>query len=901
MTPPPTHECILPPVANPFSYKQPHYTRINSVRDRAEKLGPSYFPSYGSAILFRLLEAKAAANMRVLAVFSLLVAASQAGDLGRGNTGAIGSVGKLSGNFIDQVFGGSSGGSYGGSSQFGVGLGDFGGSNKDIFGGSNIGKSRAVGGGNVFQGGNFGGQAPRAQFGDGEDFQRGTVDSSIIDQHQARTDRRDDLFLRDAVQQEQGAARQDQQRRQAAATEAEKDNSSLQEESKGQEKRDKYQQQSGKWNLDTRRQNDQESRRASGLGSDGEIARSDLLANDGAKALGVRRTAFTNGNLGFEKIDYNFDKDFDQAANERGGYKEVTGRDNKNTQVYTEKQRDHRLANKDNVAFRRADDHNRRLKNQDFRQNALQRQGKKSQYGNADKLQDAAAKKAEDFKTFFDKRDDRIWNADRAKDAAYRGAQDVASKKGLHNKDAIAKAYGAKGVEDNKYYGGAETGKGPRGGPGAVGGYGGYPTQPGVYGRGGHAPRGGYNVGYNTDGIVDVKPVGGAGYDPKVGLQGGAAGSVAALGAPGPGNVRGRLEKSGGDIVNAYRENAIQGDLANQVSNSAAEARANAANQYKRDKGLQDSIQADLANQGRWANQREGFRDARQQGYNGDNAEAEKAGEAVENAFSDSSSGSNLDAADRKFNRAKLNRINQKSNKVDSTQNIHSKKQFYHDKNQGGFNNEGLNYNRKRGNNDFGAQEAAHKEASTKFSDLHQNSKNSRSQRRFDDFDGRHISNGEALFKQHSANNGEADKFARARDNARAHANGFDKAKSRKEFDTFNQANSQQNSRLWDRANRDFNTRYSGNNLGRRTDGAFLFGSLGARGSSRPSIGQSRSAASNLGSPRFGSTSLGLDGGIYTSSNSIPSGFSKSSKGSSGANIPKSVLNAGSTQFGNYW
>ncbi|RUS83007.1 hypothetical protein EGW08_009244, partial [Elysia chlorotica] len=363
-------------------------------------------------------------------------------------------------------------------------------------------------------------------------------------------------------------------------------------------------------------------------------------------------------------------------ANERGGYKEVTGRDNNNVQIYTEKQRDHRLADKDNVAFRRADDHNRKVNNQDFRQNALQRLGRKSQYGSADKLQDAAAKKAEDFKTFFDKRDDRIWNTDRARDAAYRGAEDVAAKNGLRNKDAIARAAGAKGVEDNKYYGGAETGNA-------------------------------------------------------------ATGTVAALGAPGGGNVRGRLEKSGGDIVNAYRENAIQGDLANQVSNSAAEARANAANQYKRNKGLEDSIQADLSNQGRWANQREGFRDARQQGYNGDNAEAEKTGEAVDNAFSDSSSGSNLDAADKKFNRAKLDRINQKSNKVDSTQNIHSKKQFYHDKNQGGFNNEGLNYNRKRGNNDFGAQEAAQKEASTKFSDFHQNNKNSRSQRRFDDFDGR--------------------------------------------------------------------------------------------------------------------------------------------------------------------
>ena len=49
----------------------------------------------------------------------------------------------------------------------------------------------------------------------------------------------------------------------------------------------------------------------------------EFASNDAAKALGVRKTAFTNGNLGFENIDYNFDKDFDQAANERGGFKEV--------------------------------------------------------------------------------------------------------------------------------------------------------------------------------------------------------------------------------------------------------------------------------------------------------------------------------------------------------------------------------------------------------------------------------------------------------------------------------------------------------------------------------------------------------------------------------------------------
>ncbi|GFO09081.1 hypothetical protein PoB_003558600 [Plakobranchus ocellatus] len=809
-----------------------------------------------------------------------------------------------------------------GSGQFGVGLGGFGGSGKDIFG-STIGRSRAPRGGNFYEGGGFG-SGVSGQIGDSGDYQRGTIQSTILDQQQERTDRRDDLYVRDLNQQEQGAARQDQQRRQAAAQEAEKDSNNLQEESRGQEKRDKYSQKAGKWNLDSRRQNDQESRRASGLGSDGEIARSDLVANDGAKALGVRKTAFTNGNLGFENIDYNFDKDFDQAANERGGYKEVTGRDNNNVQVYTEKQRDHRLANNDNEAFRRADDLSRRVNNEDFRQNALQRVGQNSQYGKADKLQDAAAKKAEDFKTFFDKRDDRIWNADRAKDTAFRGAEDLAAKNGLHNKDAIARAAGTKGVADNKYYGGAETGQGPRAGAGAGygGGYGntaGYGNTGGGYGPAGSVPRGGYNVGYNTQGVTDVHP-GTAGFDGKVGLQGGAAGTVAALGAPGGGGIKGRLEKSGGDIVNAYKENAIQGDLANQISNSAAEARANAANQYLRNKGLQDSIQADQSNQGRWANQREGFRDARQQGYNGDNAEAEKAGEAVDNAFSDSTSRSNLDAADRKFNRAKLDRINQKSNKVDSTQNIRSKKQFYHDKNQGGFNNEGLNYNRKRGNNDFGAQEAAQKEASTRFSDLHQNNKNSRSQRRFDDYDGRQISNGEALFKQQSANNGEADTYARARDNAKAVANGFDKSRARKEFDTFNQANSQQNSKNWDRANRDFNARYRGNNLGRRTDAAFLYGRNGGRGGA-PNIGFSSSAANNLGSPQFGTSSLGIDGGFYTSSNSIP-GFNKGggkarsgTRGgtiydvaaphvglqSGGGNFGKNVLNTGNTQFGQYW
>ena len=63
-----------------------------------------------------------------------------------------------------------------GSSQFGVGLGDFGGSGKDIFGDSGIGRSRAPGGGNVFQGGGFGSAAPSGQFGDSGDFQRGNIE-----------------------------------------------------------------------------------------------------------------------------------------------------------------------------------------------------------------------------------------------------------------------------------------------------------------------------------------------------------------------------------------------------------------------------------------------------------------------------------------------------------------------------------------------------------------------------------------------------------------------------------------------------------------------------------------------------------------------------------------------------
>ena len=420
---------------------------------------------------------------------------------------------------------------------------------------------------------------------------------------------------------------------------------------------------------------------------------------------------------------------------------------------------------------------------------------------------------------------------------------------GLYNKDAIARANGAKGVQDSKKYYGRES-----------------------------APNS-HNIGWQGEGQVEIAPQGvavgaavagaGAGHvagksvaggvagqGVEYGLNGGAEGQVAALGVGGQ-NTKGRQETTGGNIVSGYKENAIQGDLGNQLSNNAAESRANAANNYNRDKGLQDAIEANKAKQGRWANQREGFRDGRQQGFQGD-AAAKRASEAVTNDFKDAASSSTLDAANRSFDQAKLDRINRKSNTVQSNQNVRSKKQFYHDKNQGGFNNEGLNYKRKKGNNDFGAQETAQKEARTRANNLSQGNKNALEKRRFEDSDRRRVSNGNQVYKNHNANEGSNNKYARARDDGNSAQNGYKKNAIKQEFDRFQQNNNQQNQKAWDKTNRDFFARNKGNSLGRNTNAIFDFSSNGLSNARSAFVNDNRNRNNGLGGSNFGKHQLGL-------------------------------------------
>ena len=53
-----------------------------------------------------------------------------------------------------------------------------------------------------------------------------------------------------------------------------------------------------------------------------------------------------------------------------------------------------------------------------------------------------------------------FWHTDRASDQALRQANDLAEKRALQNKAALANAWGKKGVEDSKVYGGASYGRG---------------------------------------------------------------------------------------------------------------------------------------------------------------------------------------------------------------------------------------------------------------------------------------------------------------------------------------------------------------------------------------------------------------------------------------------------------
>ena len=428
---------------------------------------------------------------------------------------------------------------------------------------------------------------------------------------------------------------------------------------------------------------------------------------------------------------------------------------------------------------------------------------------------------------------------DNAQDKAIRQANDLAEKRSDQNKNALAQASGQKGVKDNKYYGGGSYGKGDGSGHPIVG--------LGTGSTGGFSGTGGTG---GTGGTYGSGPV-----------SGGGGGGVIVGRGNAPGQAVGRSEGSGGNYVNQYKEDARQSDLANQQQTSRAQSDAKALNDYSRGRGVDDSVEVNGQREGKWAKDRAGLRDANSQGYNGANADVSKAAENADNADEARTSSSNLAAANKNLQAKELDRVNWKRNQVDQTQKIRKQKKFYHDKNEGGFNNEALNYNRNKGNQDWGEEQQAQKAARTKYNNAADDAKVNQQARAYNNLDARRVSNANAVARQRDNAGGWPNEKRQADASAQKNRAAYDNGRQNSEFDSFAQNVNNRNQKLWDQARKDTTQRNRGTEHDRAVNAAFVFtpenqgNSLGLGGGQN--FGGGRRGGTGFGSSSFGGGNRG--------------------------------------------
>jgi len=785
--------------------------------------------------------------MRVVAVVLAVVATVSGGLLGNSNNnrqtdgGAFnagnngGSYGTGSSSGLSGNSGGLNSGSYGTNSGLntgnagGINSGSYGtgsssGLNTGVNGGLNTGKSTGFGG-NFNTGGsggvdNFGSAVGGVSATGG--LQQGTAQVQIRDQAAKRTNEQKLSARSNLDNADQAAARSDNQQRRGDLKEDNYRSQDSQAQSRASQSGKSYDQTQDQGRQNSQRQNDLNDKHGVQLNNVGRYDRQDWARNSGDKQLKANKNAFATVNLGVDNAGYNFKKNFATNQNEKGGFKDAVENINNNMDVYEEKQRDNRFSKGQLDAFRRSNDNDAFTKQSDWFSNAAQRQNVNNQFGAADRLKNAAEQQALDRNTLVDSKNDQFWHRDNAQDQAVRTANDEANKRANSEKKAIAEASGKKGVEDKKYYGGQTYGNGNVGPNAALGtaGSGGYAST-GSGAGGSQGPV--YNGGVVTGGNV-------------AGVNGGVG--------------KGTEEGSGGDYQNRYWEQARQGDKANQNHASNAQSDAAAYNNYNRGRGIDGSVSINGQREGQWAKDQAGLRDANSQGYNGANADVAKNAELGDNAKEARISNSNLESANKNLQAQELDRINWKRNQVDNKALLRKQKKFYHLKNEGGFNDEALNYNRNKGNQDWGEEQQAQKEARIRYNNAADDAKVNQQARSYNNLDARRISNADAVAKTKDNQGAWQNENRNSNDNASKNRAAIDNGRQNNEFDSFGRNVNQRNQQLWDSARKDASQRTRGSNKSRSLDGAFVFSprnannALGLGGSSQGGFGRSTGGGS---------------------------------------------------------
>ena len=510
----------------------------------------------------------------------------------------------------------------------------------------------------------------------------------------------------------------------------------------------------------------------------------------------------------------------------------------------------------------------------------------------------------------------------------------MAQKRADLQKAATAQNSARKGVDDRKYYGGNTfgTGSGSSGNPIVGIGAGGQKNPivgvvPGgqqnpIVGAGTGGPKfpiAGHSTGTHGTAIVgdgtggQTNPIVGYGTgapgSPIVGHGTGAdvyqsgtapvsggqvvfAGNGAGTALVNPSNAQGKVEGSGGQYANNLQEKARQADqgLQQQASNALQDAQA--LQDYNRGSRLNDSVQVNGQRQGKWQTNQAGLKDANSKGFSGANAAQSKDAALTDRATKNKFQNSDLEAADKNLHAQALDRINFKQNEVDNRQTIRRKKTFYHDKNEDGFNNEALNFDRDTGNQQTGAQQQAHRQNTNSFNNAADNSQASERSRGFNDLFSSKASNADFFSNQKDNAEGQKNDNNLAKEQAQKQSAAANTERQDREFDSFGRGVSNRQQQLWDKTSKDAATRQRGSEADRSVNAGFLFlppssGGSGGFGGSPSSFGGNvnrfgGSKGFSGGTPFSGSQKFGSGGGR------VPFGSSPSQGGSVGGGLSSS-------------
>ncbi|KAK7491138.1 hypothetical protein BaRGS_00017575 [Batillaria attramentaria] len=458
---------------------------------------------------------------------------------------------------------------------------------------------------------------------------------------------------------------------------------------------------------------------------DAQYRRNNLNNAEGSNAANARKTAFDRGEALDDNINYVFNKKFDKASSENGGYEEENGRNLRRLDLLDEREKDRKLLRGDSEVSRSQNDEQKALKDTEWKSNAAQKQAQEGKYGFADRRVDQAGERSDDRTLDFDRKDSRYLENETGRDEAVRLAKDLAEQANGYNNQAAAQADANRKVADKKYYGGQEVGKDP-------------------------------NLAGHT------------GYD----------GGVAAAAAVVNGD-KAKKEGSGGAIRSGFDENAAQLESGNELARANAVSAAQAVNDYQRNRdklafdqvrGLQDRTQGQF---------KQGLQDAASQGFSGNSAEAAKSAAQWDREAAAAQSASDLDAKERNENEALRDRNYYRKLQNDENETFSRRKQFFHNKKDSGSNDENLKYNRKKNARNFGATDEADLAKRNNFRVTHQDGKVANQARNFEDLIDRRASAQDERNIQQEKTEGFENRDANDQARAQAASSGYDRGLSK--------------------------------------------------------------------------------------------------------------------------